>query len=143
MDDFGRPAGLLSTYPQGEERRNFFAYFELCKVQNTPRRTGELSLNGGNTPFREDVCEARRVSSVGIGCAGKGLGPRPALGAGRHPSQMPKGQAATTDFQHSVRASPGTLLKRHFLRKPSAHARYTHVGSNILYALMWRSQPEI
>ena len=65
MDDFGRPAGLLSTYPRGEERRNF-AYLELRKVQNTPRRTAELSLNGGNTPFREDVCEARGVSSVGI-----------------------------------------------------------------------------
>nr|CAI9708077.1 unnamed protein product [Rangifer tarandus platyrhynchus] len=61
------PRGTPFHLPPGGERRNF-AYLQLRKVANTPRRTGELSLNGGNTPFGEDVCEARGVSSVGIGC---------------------------------------------------------------------------
>lgn len=128
----GLPARLLSTYPKGGERRDF-SYLQPSKVKSTPRWTGELSLKEGNTLFGEDVCEAR-VSSLGIGCARRAWAPSSAGRRYRHPSQTPKGRPATTDFQGSVRASPGTLLKGHFMRKPSARAVCTHIGSNILHA---------
>lgn len=137
----GLPARLLSTYPKGGERRDF-SYLQPSKVKSTPRWTGELSLKEGNTLFGEDVCEAR-VSSLGIGCARRAWAPSSAGRRYRHPSQTPKGRAATTDFQGSVRASPGTLLKGHCMRKPSAHAVCTHIGSNILHAHTWISQSEM